>query len=339
MPIKGETLATSNIENKTGKPTAYQVELHGLQPNVIHAEAKSRLATLFKASAEQIETLLAKPSRVIKKNVPAASAAQYKAAIEAAGGVCVLVAEPDLPAALAIDLPTNQSNTTTTGASDEPEATLFQGDASLWKSALKIIQGSALGTNKRFVFRAHGVDDIVLLRADIQSATESKHGFTTKWVVTTKGGERYQFLADNVKGLRRTMLALTGQHPAEAAAIDEPSPATVKNGTAWFAAFGPALSSILIMILAAVMHWNIESPSNFDLFKLWLLKLVFIYTFLRVDYTSVQHQGFNPISLGMVPPENPFYLFQRAKAFGQGNSYAVTWSVLLGIEILFLIFG
>ena len=251
----------------------------------------------------------------------------------------MLVPEPVLPVALAIDLPTHQPTTTTSGSSSEAEATLFQGDASLLKSALKIVQGSALGTTERFVFRAHGIADIVLLRADIQSAEEAKHGFTTKWVVTTKGGERYQFLADNVKGIRRTMMALTGQQPADAADIEEPSPAAVKNGTAWLAAFGPTLSGILVVILAAVLDWNISSPTGFNLFKLWLLKLTFIYMFLRIDSASVQRQGFNPVSLGMVPPENPTYLFRRAKAFGHGQGYAITWAVLFGIEILFLIFS
>lgn len=330
---------SSDLKSKTDETTTYQIELHGMQPNAVHAEVKGRLLTLFKASAEQIDTLLANSGHVIKRNVSVASATQYKAAIEAAGGVCILVPEPVLPTALAIDLPTHQPITATTGASNETEATLFQGDASLLRSLLKIVQGSALGTTERFVFRAHGIADIVLLRADIQSATETKHGLTTKWVVTTKGGERYQFLADNVKGLRRTMLALTGQQPMDAAAIAEPSPAAVKNGTAWLAAFGPTLSGILVVILAAVMHWNYNNPSSFDLFKLWLFKLAFIYAFFRVDYASVQRQGFNPVSLGMAPPENPKYLFSRAKAFGQGKGYAITWSVLFGIEILFLIFS
>ena len=329
-------METSDLELKTAEPTTYQVELHGLQPNIVPAEVKLRLSQLFKASADQIETLLAKRGHVIKRNVPGPSAAQYKAAIEAAGGVCILVPEPVLPAALAIDLPTHQPVTTATG--NEPEATLFQGDASLLKSALKIIQGSALGTTERFVFRAYGMADIVLLRADIQSAEEAKHGFTTKWVVTTKGGERYQFLADNVKGIRRTMLTLTGQ-PLDAATIEVPSPAAVKNRTAWLAAFGPTLSGILVVILAAVMSWNIDNPSGADLFKLWLFKLTFIYVFLRADYAYVQRQGFDPISLGMVPPEKPTYLFRRAKAFGHGKGYAITWAVLFGIEILFLIFS
>lgn len=331
-------METSTLGSKTTETTTYQVELHGLQPNVVHAVGKARLSQLFKASVEQIDTLLAQPGHVIKRNVPTASAAQYKAAIEAAGGVCILVPEPVIPAALAIDLPTHQPVTSTSGTTSEPEATLFQGDASLLKSALKIIQGSALGTTERFVFRAHGVADIVLVPADIQSAEEAKHGFTTKWVVTTTGGERYQFLADNVKGLRRTMLTLTGQ-PTDAATIEVPSPAAVKNGTAWLAAFGPTLSGILVVILAAVMSWNIDNPSGFNLFKLWLFKLTFIYVFLRADYAYVQRQGFDPVSLGMVPPENPTYLFRRAKAFGHGRGYAITWAVLFGIEILFLIFS
>ena len=330
---------STNLKSRTDTTTTYQVELHGLQPNVVHDDVKARLSQLFKASAQQIETLLAQPGHVIKKNVPAATAAQYKAAIEAAGGVCVLVPEPVIPVTLAIDLPTHQPVTTAIGTGSEAEATLFQGDASLLKSALKIVQGSALGTTQRFVFRAHGIADIVLLRADIQSAEEAKHGFTTKWVVTAKNGERYQFLADNVNGLRRTMLTLTGQQAPDTDVIAEPALGAVKNGTAWLAAFGPTLSGVILVILAAVMNWNIENPTGGDLFKLWLFKLAFIYVFLRADYASVQRQGFNPVALGLVPPENPLYLFRRARAFGHGKGYAITWSVLFGIEILFLIFS
>ena len=59
---------------------------------------------------------------------------------------------------------------------------------------------------------------------------------------------------------------------------------------------------------------------------------------LRIDHISLQRQGFNTEGLGIAAPEKlPVYLFSRAKAFGHGKAYAITWSVLAVLEIVWLL--
>jgi hypothetical protein len=109
----------------------------------------------------------------------------------------------------------------------------------------------------------------------------------------------------------------------------------VKNTTAWIAAFGPMLAGLFVVLLAAIMGWNLDNASGMDVVKFVILRLVLIYTFMRIDHLSLQAQGYNTNALGIVPPEQfPIYLFSRAKVFGHSKSYAITWCVLIGIDIL-----
>lgn len=69
-----------------------------------------------------------------------------------------------------------------------------------------------------------------------------------------------------------------------------------------------------------------------------LFKVAVIYLFLRIDHLKLQQQGYNTVALGIAGPEKfPFYLFSRAKAFGHGQAYAITWCVLAALEIVWLL--
>ncbi len=58
---------------------------------------KQRMAALFKTSAEAIEPLFAKKKSVIKKNVDAATAQKYAAALKQTGAVCRIVSAQPPP--------------------------------------------------------------------------------------------------------------------------------------------------------------------------------------------------------------------------------------------------
>lgn len=83
----------------------YKVVLRGTHPNVPPAEAKAKLATLFKASPEQVEKLLQTAGYVVKKGIPIDTVSKYKNAIETAGGVCDVIPEEPPMMSLDVDLP------------------------------------------------------------------------------------------------------------------------------------------------------------------------------------------------------------------------------------------
>lgn len=218
------------------------------------------------------------------------------------------------------------------------ETVLFEGDASLLKSAMSIVQGNATGTNQRFIFHGDSRGVISLHKTDIQSAQEVKYGFGTKWAVKTNGGESYQFTAANRAALRQTMLMLTGQEALAQSAHKQPEISAVRNGTAWLAAFSPTISGFIAEMVAYLINGGVTTNwSTFALFKIFILKLVLIHIFMRIDYLKLQAQGFNVQQLGISNPINIFtYLFSRAKAFNQGKAYAITWCVLFAIGVLVL---
>jgi len=232
----------------------------------------------------------------------------------------------------------NQAVTTSEEAQPD-EVVIFQGDATLVESLTKAQPGRALGTTQKFVFEGKA-GEIFLRKADVAKAEEQKHGLARKWVVTTRKGESYAFLAENSLGLQKTMLSLTGHLSADEAAR-QPALTSAKSGTAWLAAFGPTLSGLITLVLLAL--WNGSARlelSNWELIKAILLKLTFIYLFLRIDYASLQRQGFNTDQLGIPRPQNIFsYLFARARAFQHSKAYAYTWCVTFALELAFLIFG
>lgn len=321
-----------------GGDATFQVVLNGLHSHTLQSEARVKLATLFKATHDQVERILATPGYVVKKGVTFETASKYRTAIEAAGGACQLVQEGAPVTSIEIDLPQENLLTTKKAQLATPETILFQGDATLIRSLLSMTQGSAVGTAERFVFSGDKKGDITLHRSDIKSVEEAKYGFAKKWIVTTTTGQRYQFLATNAAALKMVMLTLSGQEVASGT-YKEPTLSDVKNGTAWLAALGPSLSGILLLMVGALLNWNLQSTSSLELFKMWLFKLAMIYMFLRIDSANLQWQGYNTVKLGIVAPEDPRYLFSRAKAFGHGKGYAVTWCVLFSVELLALIFA
>lgn len=331
-------MISSADAGQQGSEATFQVVLNGLHSQMLQSEARAKLATLFKATHAQIERILAKPGYVVKKGITFETASKYRTAIESAGGVCELVQERTEVASIEVDLPQEELPTAKLAQLPIVERILFQGDASLIRSLLSMTQGNALGTAERFVFSGDKKGDITLKRTDIKSVEEAKHGFAKKWVVTTTTGQRYQFVATNAGALKVAMLTLAGQD-VPPGTYKEPLLSEVKNGTAWLAAFGPILSGILLLIVGALMNWSLQSTSSLELFKMWLFKLAMIYMFLRIDSANLQWQGYNTVKLGIVAPEDPRYLFSRAKAFGHGKGYAVTWCVLFSVELLALIFA
>lgn len=319
----------------------YKVVLRGIQPNIPATEAKTKLAALFKTTVEQIDKLLLTPGYVVKKALSLDIASKYKSAIEATGAVCDLVQEPPHAVGLDVDLPDTQPRAATPASNANQEIVLFQGDASLVKSAFSIVQGNAVGTNQKFVFSGDKKGDIILQRADILSAEEVKHGLGTKWAVKTKAGDTYQFIAANAAGLRQTMLTLTGQEGIAQVTHKQPELSAVKNGTAWLAAFGPTLSGAITMIVLYVLNGGIsDSWSATALLTIAIFKLVLIHLFMKIDHLKLQSQGFNLQQLGVSSPVNIFtYLFSRAKAFGHGKAYAITWCVTFAVEAFSFIAG
>ena len=321
----------------------YNVVLKGIGTNAEAATVTQNLAALFKCSTEHVKAILANPTYTVKSGVTQELATRYQKAVEGTGAVCVVEPEAVEKERLNFDLagapaPTQVAAVSKKTASDE--IVLFQGDASLIKSYLNVVQGSAVGTNQKFVFSGGRSGDIVLRRADILSAEEGKHGFSVKWVVKTVTGETYQFLAANAPALRQTMLTLSGEQVLPQSAHKEPELSAVRNTTAWLAAFGPTLSGLLAISISWVMGWNWENATTFQAVKILVFyKLPIIFMFLRIDHLMLQKQGFNTVKLGIVSPmEFPMYLFSRAKAFGHGKGYAITWCVLFALEALPLIF-
>jgi len=119
-----------------------------------------------------------------------------------------------------------------------------------------------------------------------------------------------------------------------------PDLSVVRNRTAWLAAFGPSLSGIVLLLIGVVFGWNWDDINNRQLIKLSVfIRLPIIFFFMWNDHHQLKKQGFDPGKLGIVGPENIFmYLFSRAKAFGHSKAYAITYCVVFGLEVLWLLF-
>ena len=90
--------------NTQGQQT-YKVMLVGARPEISVAEARLKLAVLFKTTPDQVDQLLAMPSYVLKTGLTKEIAGKYKAAVEASGGGCVIQTEEQGTVTLEIDLP------------------------------------------------------------------------------------------------------------------------------------------------------------------------------------------------------------------------------------------
>lgn len=217
------------------------------------------------------------------------------------------------------------------------ETVLFQGDVANIKSLTNIKEGGGSVTNQRCNFQWAG-QSFAAEKHELASVQEQKHGLATKLVLQHKNGESIAVQAANMRGLKNALYALAGLK-FEEAALKQPELSAVKNVTAWLAALGPVWADLSFLLLASIMGWDLDGSLTFmSLLKIILFKVTVIYLFLRIDHIKLQQQGYNTVALGITGPEKlPYYLFSRAKAFGQGKAYAITWCVLVALEILWLL--
>ncbi|SOD25367.1 hypothetical protein SAMN05518800_1873 [Variovorax sp. YR752] len=214
------------------------------------------------------------------------------------------------------------------------EAILFEGDGTLLKSKLNVKETEVLVTNERLVIAVSGQ---TIEKADVASVAEGKHGFAAKLMFTLRDGSTIDLMAANFGSFKAAAFILVGQ--PEAGAIPAmpvaPDLSVVKNGTAWVAALGP-LFTVIIMAILVVLFWG--NPDNWGwltMIQILLLRIALLWMFLRIDYLSLQKQGYAVKQLGLADPAVlPYYLFSRAKVFGHSKAYGITWCVLVTLDLL-----
>lgn len=211
------------------------------------------------------------------------------------------------------------------------EVILFEGDVVLLKSKINVSQTDAVITNQRLFVSDGGV---VVEKGDVESVTEAKHGWDIKMVFKTRDGRSLEMTAAN----RQTFVAAAKIFAGQADMSTMPKQTAlsdVKNGTAWLAAFGPIIASFVTLIIATLMFGHISHWRLMQVLQALLLNVVLIYLFLRIDHLKLQSQGYNLRQLGLANPATfPLYLFSRAKVFKNGKGPAITWCVLVVIDIV-----
>lgn len=214
------------------------------------------------------------------------------------------------------------------------ESVLFEGDGTLLKSKINVKETEVIVTNERFVIGASGQ---TIEKADIVSVTEGKHGFAAKLVFALRDGSTIDLMAANVGSFKAAAFILAGQEegagaiPAMPAA---PALSQVKSGTAWVAALGPLFTTIIVAILVALFWGNPDNWGWLTVIQILLLRIALLWMFLRIDYLSLQKQGYAVKQLGLADPAViPYYLFSRAKVFGHSKVYGITWCVLVALDI------
>ena len=196
-----------------------------------------------------------------------------------------------------------------------------------------ILEGQGVVTNQRCVFRWQG-QQFEAERSQLHAVEERKHGWASKLEVRHTNGQSVTVQSPNMKGLLQALRALAGELSADSVK-GPPDKAAVKNTWAWVAAFGPLLAGILVLTLSALMGWDLDATSAGALLKLVVLRWFLIYFFLRLDHIMLQRQGFDTVGLGIVAPEKFWaYLSSRARAFGHGKGYVITWWVLVAFDVL-----
>ncbi len=213
------------------------------------------------------------------------------------------------------------------------EVVLFRGDITIIKSKMSVLESDGVITNQRCVLGS-GADSFVAERSELVKVTEGKHGFATKFELTHANGQSMSVLAANTQGFQKALNALTGKI-SMAEAQQQPDISTVKNTWAWVAALGPVIAGMIVLFLAGLMGWNLDNASGLSLLKLVLFRWFLIYFFLRIDHLMLQKQGFDTVAIGITAPEKFWlYLSSRAKAFGHGQAYVITWWVLVALDVL-----
>jgi hypothetical protein len=214
------------------------------------------------------------------------------------------------------------------------ETVLFEGDGTLLKSKINVKETEVAVTNERLVIAVTGQ---TIEKADIASVTEGKHGFAAKLVFALRDGSTIDLMAANVGSFKAAAFILAGQSEAGAIPAMPAPPALtqVKNGTAWVAALGPFFTTIIVAILIILFWGNPDNWGGFTVIQALLLRIALLWMFLRIDYLSLQRQGYAVKQLGLADPITlPYYLFSRAKVFGHSKLYGITWCVLLALDIL-----
>ena len=211
------------------------------------------------------------------------------------------------------------------------ETVLFEGDGTLLKSKLNVKETEVTVTNERLVIAASGQS---IEKADIASATEGKHGFAAKIEFALRTGATVTLMAANAHGFKAAAFILAGQEEGGSMPA-APELSQVKNGTAWVAALGPLFTAIILAVLAVLLWGNPDNWGWLTLIQIFLLRIALMWLFLRIDYLSLQRQGYAVKQLGLADPITlPYYLFSRAKVFGHSKLYGITWCVLLALDIL-----
>jgi hypothetical protein len=214
------------------------------------------------------------------------------------------------------------------------ETVLFEGDVTLFKSKFGVVQTDAVVTDQRLmVVEGQQVHDA----AAIISVTEEKHGFGKKMVLNLRSGGAITMTAPNHAVFKTAVMVLVGQATVDSMPT-APKLVQVKNGTAWLAAFGPLIAGVILIFLAPALWGTPELWGYGVLLQLFVVRVALIYLFLRIDYLNLQGQGYNVKQLGLADPITfPVYLFSRAKVFQNGKGPAITWTVLVVIDILLIL--
>ncbi|WP_198084337.1 hypothetical protein [Variovorax sp. E3] len=214
------------------------------------------------------------------------------------------------------------------------EAILFEGDGTLLKSKINVKETEVIVTDQRLVIGASGQ---TIEKADFASVTEGKHGFAAKLVFALRDGSTIDLMAANVGSFKAAAFILAGQSEAGAVPTMPAAPelSQVKNGTAWLAAFGPLFTAMIVLVLAALFWGNPDNWGWLTVIQILLLRIALLWIFLRIDYLSLQKQGYAVKQLGLADPAVlPYYLFSRAKVFGHSKIYGITWCVLVALDLL-----
>ena len=216
------------------------------------------------------------------------------------------------------------------------EVNLFEGDVVLLKSKINVSQTQALITNQRLFVSDGG---LAVEKKDVELVTEEKHGLAVKMVFKLRDGRILAMTAADRQTFVAAAKVLAGQADMNSMP-KQPKLSNVKNGTAWLAAFGPLIAALITMIVGTIMWGNMTHWRTTQDIQALLLRVALMYLFLRIDYLKLQSQGYNVKQLGLADPMTlPLYLFSRAQVFKSGKGPAITWCVLVVIDILLAFMG
>jgi hypothetical protein len=211
------------------------------------------------------------------------------------------------------------------------ERVLFDGNVDYLRSKLSVVVTHAFITQQRLVL-AGGQRQYE--RTDLVDATEEKHGLAKKIVFKTTGGDLVAMAAPDHRRLKAAADVLMGRASLDAMP-KEPALKDVKSGTAWFAALMPLLGGLVVNVMIGLALWgDYENWQTRHVVIALIMRLGLDYAALLIDYLSLQRQGFNVRGLGVASPATmPGYLFSRARVFGKGKGLAVTWVVLVLLDL------